>query len=174
MYSLTNGGTARQGRATSACQRGGFPTLRRPTTHGITSNALSCGSIRNVGSFAPAGRSDRCEGGVSRHVAAQAGSDAAGDAEPSSPAPAARKREKKTEAGSEFDVDTPVSPSGRDESLGPRDDDALPDSLPNALNQAAAATADAIARSNNRCQVELLLTEFWDPISGAGRATMHG
>jgi hypothetical protein len=42
----------------------------------------------------------------------------------------------------------------------------LPESLADALKQAAEATAAAIQRSNARCQVEILLTEFWDPISG--------
>lgn len=35
-----------------------------------------------------------------------------------------------------------------------------------AISQAAAATAEAIKRGNTRCQVEILLPEFWDPISG--------
>ncbi len=50
--------------------------------------------------------------------------------------------------------------------LGPRDDDVLPDSLGDALARASKATIAAIARGNNRCQVEVLLSEFWDPISG--------
>jgi len=51
--------------------------------------------------------------------------------------------------------------------LGPRDDDVLPDSLGDALVRASQATAAAIGRGNGRCQVEVLLAEFWDPISGA-------
>ena len=42
----------------------------------------------------------------------------------------------------------------------------LPADLGEAIKQAADATAEAIGRGNSRCQVELLLTEFWDPISG--------
>jgi len=43
---------------------------------------------------------------------------------------------------------------------------ALPDSLADAVADAAMATAEAIARGATRCQVEILLPEFWDPISG--------
>jgi len=73
---------------------------------------------------------------------------------------------KRPAPGSQFDVDSAPAGSERDETLGPRDDDVLPDSLAGALQQAADATAEAVQRSNCRCQVELLLTEFWDPISG--------
>lgn len=48
----------------------------------------------------------------------------------------------------------------------PRDDDVLPDSLSDALVAASKSTAAAIARGNQRCVVEVLLPEFWDPISG--------
>lgn len=43
----------------------------------------------------------------------------------------------------------------------------LPDSLTDALAQAAASTALAIERGASRCVVEILLAEFWDPVSGA-------
>jgi len=48
----------------------------------------------------------------------------------------------------------------------PRDDDVLPDSLGDALVAASKSTAAAIERGNQRCVVEVLLPEFWDPISG--------
>ncbi|KAI8476005.1 MAG: hypothetical protein J3K34DRAFT_516919 [Monoraphidium minutum] len=67
---------------------------------------------------------------------------------------------------SEFDVDNAPAPEKLSEELGPREDDALPDSLADAVADAALATADAINRGNMRCQVEILLPEFWDPISG--------
>jgi len=38
--------------------------------------------------------------------------------------------------------------------------------LGDAVAQAALATASAINSGINRCQVEILLPEFWDPISG--------
>lgn len=47
-----------------------------------------------------------------------------------------------------------------------RDDDVLPDSLADALDAAAAATSEAIDRGCERCVVEILLPEFWDPLSG--------
>lgn len=43
----------------------------------------------------------------------------------------------------------------------------LPDSLTDALAQAAASTALAVERGASRCVVEILLAEFWDPVSGA-------
>lgn len=43
----------------------------------------------------------------------------------------------------------------------------LPDSLTDALAQAAASTALAVERGSSRCVVEILLAEFWDPVSGA-------
>lgn len=43
----------------------------------------------------------------------------------------------------------------------------LPDSLTDALAQAAASTALALDRGASRCVVEILLAEFWDPVSGA-------
>lgn len=43
----------------------------------------------------------------------------------------------------------------------------LPDSLSDALAQAAASTALALDRGASRCVVEILLAEFWDPVSGA-------
>jgi hypothetical protein len=68
---------------------------------------------------------------------------------------------------SQFDVDVArPQKTAEDESLGPRADDCLPDSLAGAVLDAAAATANAVMRGNTRCQVELLLPEFWDPISG--------
>lgn len=68
---------------------------------------------------------------------------------------------------SQFDVDVArPKKTAEDESLGPRADDCLPDSLAGAVQDAAAATANAVMRGNTRCQVELLLPEFWDPISG--------
>ncbi|KXZ50670.1 hypothetical protein GPECTOR_15g354 [Gonium pectorale] len=42
----------------------------------------------------------------------------------------------------------------------------LPNSLADSIDEAAKATAEAIQRGSNRCQVELHLPEFWDPISG--------
>lgn len=42
----------------------------------------------------------------------------------------------------------------------------LPDSLADSISGAAECTSLAILRSNSRTQVELLLPEFWDPISG--------
>jgi len=71
----------------------------------------------------------------------------------------------------EFDVDNAPPPAPLDDpaqSLGGelREDDALPDSLADAVSDAAAATAAAIARGVTRCQVEIMLPEFWDPISG--------
>eukprot|EP00879_Flechtneria_rotunda_P023998 GHRR01025419.1.p1 GENE.GHRR01025419.1~~GHRR01025419.1.p1 ORF type:complete len:236 (+),score=46.74 GHRR01025419.1:208-915(+) len=68
-------------------------------------------------------------------------------------------------ADAQFDVD-----DGKAEALpvelGPREDDVLPDSLGDAVAQAASATAVAINGGIVRCQVEILLPEFWDPISG--------
>jgi len=62
-------------------------------------------------------------------------------------------------------VDAPKSEEPRLE-LGPRDDEVLPEDLADAISQSARATAEAITRGNTRCQVEILLPEFWDPISG--------
>lgn len=67
--------------------------------------------------------------------------------------------------------DPELSPAGLDpESAapgpGPRDDDALPDSLTDALAAAAAATAAALDAGAERTTVEILLPEFWDPLSG--------
>ena len=42
----------------------------------------------------------------------------------------------------------------------------LPDSLLDSLRQAAASTNDAIAQQLPRCSAEILLPEFWDPMSG--------
>jgi lipoate synthase len=42
----------------------------------------------------------------------------------------------------------------------------LPEDLADAIRQAALATAEAIKAGNTRTQVEILLPEFWDPISG--------
>jgi hypothetical protein len=50
--------------------------------------------------------------------------------------------------------------------LGARDDDVLPDSLTDALDAAAEATCQALDRGCQRCIVEILLPEFWDPLSG--------
>lgn len=69
------------------------------------------------------------------------------------------------EPASEFDVDA-GSPVATGEELGPRDDDVLPDSLADSIEEAAKATAEAILRGNSRTQVEIHLPEFWDPISG--------
>jgi hypothetical protein len=71
------------------------------------------------------------------------------------------------EEPSQFDVDASrPAKTKEDAELGPRADDVLPDSLAGAVEDAAAATANAVTRGNTRCQVELLLPEFWDPISG--------
>jgi hypothetical protein len=43
----------------------------------------------------------------------------------------------------------------------------LPDNLMDSLNQAAEATTYAISKGIERCSAEILLPEFWDPISGA-------
>lgn len=58
--------------------------------------------------------------------------------------------------------------SSSDEGVGDlaRDDDVLPDSLTDALDAAAESTSDAIDSGCNRCVVEILLPEFWDPLSG--------
>ncbi|GIL69195.1 hypothetical protein Vretimale_12588 [Volvox reticuliferus] len=66
----------------------------------------------------------------------------------------------------QFDVDISEVSQGVVEDLGPRDDDVLPNSLADSIDEAAKATAEAIQRGSNRCQVELHLPEFWDPISG--------
>lgn len=72
----------------------------------------------------------------------------------------------------QFDIDNAPAPAPLDDpeaaaaGLGPREDDALPDSLADAVQDAAEATAAAIARGATRCQVEIMLPEFWDPISG--------
>ncbi|KAL3143325.1 hypothetical protein ABBQ38_002162 [Trebouxia sp. C0009 RCD-2024] len=58
------------------------------------------------------------------------------------------------------------STSASPETPAPRDDDVLPDSLGDALQQASEATALAIRKGANRCIVEILLPEFWDPASG--------
>lgn len=50
--------------------------------------------------------------------------------------------------------------------LGPRDDDVLPDSLTGALEDASRATVEALERGVDRCVVEVLLPELWDPLSG--------
>eukprot|EP00890_Picochlorum_soloecismus_P002082 jgi/Picsp_1/2875/NSC_01100-R1_protein len=47
-----------------------------------------------------------------------------------------------------------------------RDDDVLPDSLTDAIQESAAATADAMASGFSKCVVEILLPDFWDPMSG--------
>jgi len=51
--------------------------------------------------------------------------------------------------------------------MGPRDDDVLPDSLDDALAQAAECTIAAMRGGGARCIVEVLIPELWDPISGA-------
>ncbi|KAI3430548.1 hypothetical protein D9Q98_005141 [Chlorella vulgaris] len=50
--------------------------------------------------------------------------------------------------------------------LGPRDDDILPDSLTDALEDSCRATVEALERGVDRCIVEILLPELWDPLSG--------
>ncbi|PRW33042.1 hypothetical protein C2E21_8017 [Chlorella sorokiniana] len=63
-------------------------------------------------------------------------------------------------------------PAGEEEqqaggaALGPRDDDVLPDSLTGALEDASRATVEALERGVDRCVVEILLPELWDPLSG--------
>lgn len=72
-------------------------------------------------------------------------------------------------SSSDFDVDTSAPrPLDQDvpQELGPRDDDVLPNSLADAISAAAEATAKALNRGVSRAQVEILLPEFWDPISG--------
>ncbi|EFJ41630.1 hypothetical protein VOLCADRAFT_98381 [Volvox carteri f. nagariensis] len=70
------------------------------------------------------------------------------------------------ESVTQFDVDVSAAADSAAEDLGPRDDDVLPNSLADSIDEAAKATAEAIQRGNVRCQVELHLPEFWDPISG--------
>lgn len=48
-----------------------------------------------------------------------------------------------------------------------REDDVLPDSLEDSISQAATACAEAIRAGCTRCIVEILVPEFWDPVSGA-------
>lgn len=70
------------------------------------------------------------------------------------------------ESVTQFDVDAGVPPADDGVDLGPRDDDVLPNSLADSIDEAAKATAEAIQRGNTRCQVELHMPDFWDPISG--------
>ncbi|GLC58065.1 hypothetical protein PLESTB_001314600 [Pleodorina starrii] len=71
------------------------------------------------------------------------------------------------ESVTQFDVDaSAATQEAVVEDLGPRDDDVLPNSLADSIDEAAKATAEAIQRGSSRCQVELHLPEFWDPISG--------
>lgn len=55
--------------------------------------------------------------------------------------------------------ETLADPAGA--AAGPRADDVLPDSLTDALQAAAEATALAMDRGCERCIVEILLPEFW-------------
>ena len=76
-------------------------------------------------------------------------------------------RGRRCSASSSEDIE--LQPFGSpDEStpVPPREDDVLPDSLTDALQDAAGATALAIQRGCERCVVEILLPEFWDPYSG--------
>ena len=59
-----------------------------------------------------------------------------------------------------------ATPESGEAPTGPRDDDVLPDSLTDALTCAAEATSLAIERGCERAIVEILLPEFWDPLSG--------
>ena len=61
-------------------------------------------------------------------------------------------------AADAFDASVPVPT--------PRDDDILPDNLTDALTAAAEATLLAFDRGAERAVVEILLPEFWDPLSG--------
>lgn len=56
--------------------------------------------------------------------------------------------------------------SGINLGTSPRDDDVLPDNLTDALASAAEATSVALEGGCERCVVEILLPEFWDPLSG--------
>jgi hypothetical protein len=49
----------------------------------------------------------------------------------------------------------------------PEPEQVLPDNLMDALDQAAEATSDAMKRGVPRNVAEILLPEFWDPMSGA-------
>ncbi|PSC76209.1 hypothetical protein C2E20_0092 [Micractinium conductrix] len=62
----------------------------------------------------------------------------------------------------------PAAAGGRQQAaaLGPRDDDVLPDSLTGALEDSSQATVEALERGVDRCIVEILLPELWDPLSG--------
>jgi len=57
--------------------------------------------------------------------------------------------------------------NGTTTTQGPRDDDCLPDSLEDSLSQSAQACCEAMGRGQGRCVVEILVPEFWDPVSGA-------
>jgi len=57
-----------------------------------------------------------------------------------------------------FDTDAAIQ--------GVRDDDVLPDSLTDAIQESAAATVDAMNSGFSKCVVEILLPDFWDPNSG--------
>ena len=52
------------------------------------------------------------------------------------------------------------------EEEAPRDDDVLPESLFDAIDCAAKATANAFGNGTQRCISEILVEGFWDTISG--------
>eukprot|EP00892_Ulva_mutabilis_P004356 jgi/Ulvmu1/2292/UM013_0139.1 len=72
--------------------------------------------------------------------------------------------------GNQFEEPAPApAPDGEQDpesAAAPREDDVLPDNLMDSLRQGAAATTLAIDRGIQRSIVEILLPEFWDPMSG--------
>lgn len=68
-------------------------------------------------------------------------------------------------SGDDTETAAPVAKAPA-EAAAKRDDDVLPDSLTDALEEAARATRDAFDAGLERCVVEILLPEFFDPLSG--------
>lgn len=72
-----------------------------------------------------------------------------------------------TQASSSSSNEESVSPFDDDAVIqAERDDDVLPDSLTDAIQESAAATVDAMNSGFSKCVVEILLPDFWDPNSG--------
>ena len=64
-------------------------------------------------------------------------------------------------------AESPGSEKWDDGATAPRrDDDVLPDSLTDAIQESAAATLDAMGSGYGKCVVEIFLPDFWDPNSG--------
>jgi hypothetical protein len=85
-----------------------------------------------------------------------------GSARLSRPAPPARAALRSGRHARCTASDAPAPPAP----LGPRDDDVLPDSLFDAVKQAAASTAAAIDGGVSECLVEILVPELFDTTSG--------